>query len=71
MEISTPTQEVFGSTIEHSVAIAVLKLTTNQRSLPVLATLPIADLPQTVSAARLIFPQIGFGDSTGGPFRPS
>lgn len=68
MEISTPTQEVFGSIIQHPVAIAVLKLTTNQRSLPVLATLPIADLSQTVTAASLIFPQIGFGDFDGGSF---
>ena len=60
---------LFG-TLEHPVALAVLKLTTNQRDLPVLATLPIADLTQTASADSLIFPQIGFGDA-GGTFSTS
>ena len=65
LEISTPEEIVLFGTLEHPVALAVLKLTTNQRDLPVLATLPIADLTQTASADSLIFPQIGFGDAGG------
>ena len=68
MEIRTPTVETaFGET-EYPIAVATLKLTTNARNHPILTTLPIVDLTRSVTAARLILPQIGFGDFPDGTF---
>lgn len=56
--------------ITSSLAIApiTLKLTTNRRSEPILATLPISDLTRPTAATSLVFPQIGFGKTAGGYF---
>ena len=42
-----------------------LKLTENQRGHPILTTLPIADLTQSVAADSLVFPQVGLGETPG------
>ncbi|MDA2934593.1 hypothetical protein MYX82_09655 [Acidobacteria bacterium AH-259-D05] len=69
MEIRTPTVSTpFLGVIERPIAIATLKLTTNARNHPILTTLPIVDLTQSVTASRLILPQIGFGEFPGGAF---
>ena len=55
-------------TSDVAIAPVTLKLTTNSRSQLILTTLPLADLTRVVTAASLIFPQIGFGDFPGGAF---
>ncbi len=45
-----------------------LKLTSNSRRESILTTLPVADLLDSSSTTRLVFPQMGFGGSVVGPF---
>jgi hypothetical protein len=45
-----------------------LKLTSNSRHESILTTLPVADLLTPLQATRLVFPQMGFGASSAGPF---
>ena len=51
-----------------AIAPVTLKLTTNSRNQLIVTTLPLADLTRSVTAASLIFPQIGFGEFPGGEF---